>query len=111
MEAVAIKHSIEEQKRLEELEEEEQRKDDRRNDYYKNMLKGSNKKKHYNTYIFTQEDLSNDDIISAVETIPTYKRTRKELESIQSKANIEEKPAVEPTPNDDSSDSQIIRFF
>ncbi len=111
MEAVAIKHSLEEQKRLEELEEEEQRKEERRSDYYKNMLKGNTKRKHYNTYIFTQEDLDNDDIISMVETTPAYKRTRIELENIQSKASIEEKVNEEPVTTEDSSDTQTIKFF
>ena len=62
---------------LEELEEEEQRKDERRGDYYgKDTFKNSNKKKRHNIYIFSLEDLDNDDIISMVETTPTFQRTK-----------------------------------
>lgn len=39
---------------------------------------------------------ANDDIISMVETTPTYKRTKMELENIRSKATTEEKIAPEP---------------
>ena len=47
----------------------EQRKDERRGDYYgKDTFKNSNKKKRRNIYIFSLEDLDNDDIISMVET-------------------------------------------
>ena len=111
MEIVAQKHSIEEQKRLEALEEEEQRKEERRNGFYDNMLKGNAKRKHYNTYIFNQEELDNDDIISAVETTPTYKRTRTELESIQSKANEEGRNMTTGnSTGEDSSNSGIKKI-
>ena len=69
MDNMMNKRTIEEQKKLEELEEEEQRKDERRGDYYgKDTFKNSNKKKRHNIYIFSLEDLDNDDIISMVET-------------------------------------------
>lgn len=68
MDNMMNKRTIEEQKKLEELEEEEQRKDERRGDYYgKDTFKNSNKKKRHNIYIFSLEDLDNDDIISMVE--------------------------------------------
>ena len=104
MDSVLNKRTLEEQKRLEEMEEEEQRKDERRSDFYgPNILKNSNRKRRHNVYIFTQEDLDNDDIISMVETTPTYKRTKAELEAIQSKANAEEKIVQKPTTNDTGS--------
>ncbi len=58
--------------------------------------KAASAKKRPNIYIFSQEDLANDDIISMVETTPTYKRTKMELENIRSKATTEEKIAPEP---------------
>ena len=93
---------------LEELEEEEQRKDERRGDYYgKDTFKNSNKKKRHNIYIFSLEDLDNDDIISMVETTPTFQRTKTVLESIQSKAIAEE----EETFNNDTENGGITITF
>ena len=92
MDNVLKQRSLEEQKRLDDLEEEEQKKDERRSDYYgKSILKSSIRKKRPNIYIFSQEDLANDDIISMVETTPTYKRTKMELENIRSKSDYRRK--------------------
>lgn len=102
------KLSAEEQKRQEELEEEEQKKAERRDDFYPGSYKNNRKKGNYKIYIFTQEDLDNDDIISMVETTPTYKRSKAVLESIQSKAVAEESS----TPKLDNSEngSMTITF-
>ena len=95
------KLSAEEQKRQEELEEEEQKKAERRDDFYPGSYKNNRKKGNYKIYIFTQEDLDNDDIISMVETTPTYKRSKAVLESIQSRAVAEESstPKLENSEN------------
>ena len=86
------RHTVEEQKMIDEQEEEEQKKDDRRRDYYGSSIQSNiRRKKRPNIYIFSQEDLNNDDIISMVETTPTYKRTKIELEAIQTKAETEVK--------------------
>ncbi len=102
------KLSAEEQKRQEELEEEEQKKAERRDDFYPGSYKNNRKKGNYKIYIFTQEDLDNDDIISMVETTPTYKRSEAVLESIQSRAVAEESS----TPKLDNSEngSMTITF-
>lgn len=102
------KLSAEEQKRQEELEEEEQKKTERRDDFYPGSYKNNRKKGNYKIYIFTQEDLDNDDIISMVETTPTYKRSKAVLESIQSRAVAEESS----TPKLDNSEngSMTITF-
>lgn len=102
------KLSAEEQKRQEELEEEEQKKAERRDDFYPGSYKNNRKKGNYKIYIFTQEDLDNDDIISMVETTPTYKRSKAVLESIQSRAVAEENS----TPKLDNSEngSMTITF-
>lgn len=102
------KLSAEEQKRQEELEEEEQKKSERRDDFYPGSYKNNRKKGNYKIYIFTQEDLDNDDIISMVETTPTYKRSKAVLESIQSRAVAEESS----TPKLDNSEngSMTITF-
>ena len=110
MDNVLKQRSLEEQKRLDDLEEEEQKKDERRSDYYgKSILKSSIRRKRPNIYIFSQEDLANDDIISMVETTPTYKRTKMELENIRSKATTEEKIAPEPEATNNTG-SMTITF-
>lgn len=63
-------------------------------------------KKRY-LYIFSPEDLDNEDIISMVEMSPTYNRTKSTLESIRSKAVIESEE-MEGSATD--SDSNLITF-
>ena len=58
--------------------------------YGPGINKNGRKKRRHHLYIFSQEDLNNDDVISMVDTIPTYKRTKSDLESIQTKASMEE---------------------
>lgn len=101
MDSILNKRTIEEQKKIEEQEEREQILDDRRAGYYgKDTAKTSSKKRRYNTYIFTLEDLDNDDIISMVETTPTYQRSKAVLDSIKSKADM----GQETTPSEDETD-------
>ena len=86
-----VRITAEEQKRLAEQEEKEQENDMRRIRYYgPGINKNGRKKRRHHLYIFSQEDLNNDDVISMVDTIPTYKRTKSDLESIQTKASMEE---------------------
>ena len=102
--------NLEEQKKLEEQEEDEQRKNVRRGEYYgKDTFKNSNKKKRHNIYIFSLEDLDNDDIISMVETTPTFQRTKSVLESIQSKATTEEEETFTQS-NSERSSGMTITF-
>ena len=44
-------------------------------------------KRRPHIYLFRPDELDNDDVISAVEQTPTYKRTREILDSIYSQAN------------------------
>ncbi len=71
-----IKRDAEAQKRKEEEDEEMARKAIRRSQIYGPDKKGSYIRRPTFSYIFTDEDLDNDDIISMVETSPTYKRTK-----------------------------------
>ena len=107
MDNVMQKHTREEEERLAEQEEIRQKKEDRRSNYY-NIVRTNRKKRHH-LYVFSQEDLDNDDIISMVETIPTYKRTKSELESIQSKAAMQETPTQ--TSDANGAESTVISFF
>ena len=107
MDNVIQKHTREEEEKLAEQEEIRQKNEDRRKDYYPEAK--TNRKRRHHMYIFSQEDLDNDDIISMVETTPTYKRTKKELESIKSKAAMQE-TTVQSSDNN-NAESTVISFF
>ncbi len=68
--------------KLAEQQEREARNMERRDKFYDHDNSGRRIKRRPNIYIFRSEDLDNDNIISAVEQTPTYKRTREVLESI-----------------------------
>ncbi len=57
---------------------------DRIDDYYNNGATTTHRR-HHNIYIFSDEDLDNDDVISMVETLPTYSRKKEELNRIKNK--------------------------
>ena len=61
--------------------------DIRRNQVYGPDQKGGSIRKLTFNYIFKDEDLDNDDVISMVETIPTYRRKRDDIRSINDRSN------------------------
>lgn len=92
--------------RLAEEEEKRIAKENRRSGYYGDEKNNKRNKRRPNIFLFAQEDLDNDDIISAVEQTPTYKRTREVLEHINAAA-----PAtVQPEPTPVSEEPDVIRF-
>ena len=80
----------EEATRLAEKQEKEAAREDRRNRFYGNDGNNKRYKRRPHIYLFRPEDLDNDDVISAVESTPTYKRTRDILDSIYQQAGDEE---------------------
>jgi cell division protein FtsZ len=79
--------TAEEQKRMVELEEEEYIKRNRRMVYYgKDINSKYPQKKRRHIYLFTPEDMDNNEIIALVENSPTYRRDRATFEGIQTKA-------------------------
>jgi len=109
MDEVISKRTQEEEERLAQLEEKEE--ENRRRiviAYGEEALKGGAKahKKRRHIYIFNPEDLDNEDIISAVETSPTYQRDKATLEKIKTKATINESAII--SEKEDSSN--IISF-
>ena len=80
------RHTQEEANRIAEVQEKIARNEDRRNRYYGDGNNNARYKRRPHIYLFRQEDLDNDDIISAVESTPTYKRTRETLDSIRSQS-------------------------
>lgn len=100
------KHSQEENERRAEEEEKAAERRAKREHYYGSDGKSSKYKRRPHIYIFRQEDLDNDDIISAVEQTPTYKRTRQELDAIRNQT-------VGAAPASDKEDTKVqgkIRF-
>ena len=96
------KQSQEDLNRIAAEQEKAAQKQDRRNRYYRGENSTKRYKRRPNIYLFRPEDLDNDDVISAVEQTPTYKRTREILNSINSQASgddyIDEKPAESSEP-------------
>ena len=80
------RHTQEEANRIADVQEKIARNEDRRNRYYGDGNNNARYKRRPHIYLFRQEDLDNDDIISAVESTPTYKRTRETLDSIRSQS-------------------------
>ena len=79
--------TVEEQRRLEELEEEEEQRRNRRKIYYgEDTNARSQRTRRRHIYLFTPEDLDNNDIIALVENSPTYQRDKVILNTIKQKA-------------------------
>ena len=86
-------------------------KQDRRNRYYGGENSTKRYKRRPNIYLFRPEDLDNDDVISAVEQTPTYKRTREILDSINSQASGDEYINDNNNPTDNPEPLQgTIKF-
>ena len=71
---------------------------DRRNRYYGGDGQTRRYKRRPHIYLFRPEDLDNDDVISAVEQTPTYKRTREILDSIYQQASGEDVQQKQDAP-------------
>ena len=86
-----VKRTIEEEKRKAEEEEKEEERRIRREGFYgKDSSAKIRRKPRRNIYLFSLEDLDNDNIISMVETVPTFQRSKDMLDSIQTKNTIDE---------------------
>jgi len=86
MDARLRKHSQEEANRIAEEQEKAAAREERRGRYYGEPGTNRRYKRRPHIYLFRPEDLDNDDVISAVESTPTYKRTKEILDSIHSQA-------------------------
>lgn len=100
------KHSQEENERRAEEEEKAAERRAKREHYYGTDGKSAKYKRRPHIYIFRQEDLDNDDVISSVESTPTYKRTRQELEEIRNQSMGQVKKAE----NEDNKIQGTIKF-
>lgn len=105
-----VKRTIEEKKQKEEQEEKEEANRIRREGFYgKDTTIKVRRKSRRNIHIFTMEDLDNDNVISMVETIPTFKRSKEMLENIQSKVVADDDQF--DTYNGNKNDNENIITF
>lgn len=105
------KHTQEEANRIAEEEEKAAEKQERRLRYYGSDSNSNLYKRRPHIYMFRAEDLDNDDVISAVETTPTYKRTRDVLDSIRSRAKVDESESEKETNDKKETISGTIKFI
>lgn len=76
------------------------KREDRRDRYYHDTPNQTRYRRRPHIYRFNAEDLDNENVISAVEQSPTYKRTREILENIHNQANGHP-TTVDETPKED----------
>ncbi len=76
------------------------KKEDRRDRYYHDTPNKTRYRRRPHIYCFNAEDLDNENVISAVEQSPTYKRTREILKNIHNQANGHP-TTVDETPKED----------
>ena len=82
--------------RLAEEQERAAKREERRGQFYGGTDTAKIHKRRPNIFIFGPEDLDNDDVISAVEQTPTYKRTKEVLASIGNQGVIDDAPRQDP---------------
>lgn len=100
------RHTQEEANRIAEAQEKEAQRIERRSHYYDKGDHNKKYKRRPHIFIFRQEDLDNDDVISAVESTPTYNRTRQILDEIRNQATGETKKE-----EDESNVQGVISFL
>ena len=66
--------------------EREEYNDERAGFYYGSSTGSPVRRRRHNTYIFSDEDLDNDDIISMVDARPAYNRTKEDVNKIKEKS-------------------------
>ncbi len=105
------KRSREEEEKIAEEEELEEKKKKRRKDFYNITDTPQLSRKFHNIYIFNPKDLDNDDIISMVETTPTYERSKEDLKKIKDKSGGDENDFNKKSDlNDNISEQTTIKF-
>ena len=104
------KRTIEEEKRKAEEEEKEEERRVRREGFYgKDSSAKIRRKPRLNISLFTLEDLDNDNVISMVETVPTFQRSKEMLDNIQAKVSVTE-DSFEHGENNANGNDHVITF-
>ncbi len=104
---IGKRHTQEEAIRIAEEEERNAQRQGRREQYYKDDTH-TKYKRHPHIFLFSNGDLDNEDVILAVESHPTYRRTRQMLEDIRKQAAGE----LEKTEHEENNEpiQGIINF-
>ena len=102
------RHTQEEINNLAEQQQKDADLQQRREHYYGTDGNTARYKRRPNIYLFRQEDLDNDDIISAVESTPTYKRTKEMYNSIRNQSD--DVTEVRLSDDDTLANQGVIRF-
>ena len=100
-----LKHSQEEAARIAEEEEKNAERRERRDRYYKNE-NNSQYKRRPHIYLFSQDDLDNEDVILQIENTPTYKRTKQLIKDLKTNNKEEQEEAN----NDSEAIQGVIKF-
>ncbi len=82
----------------------------RREDFYKNGNNPIEIKRPHNLYVFSDDDLTNDDVISMVEDIPAYKRTKDQLENIKRKSAVKDVTSEIAEEDAEDEETSMILF-
>lgn len=82
----------------------------RREDFYKNGNNPIEIKRPHNLYVFSDDDLTNDDVISMVEDIPAYKRTKDQLENIKRKSAVKDVTSEIAEEDAEDEEASMILF-
>lgn len=101
------KLDAEEAARLQELNEKQEEADERRQKFYGTPDTKGGQRKNPKIFLFTLDDLDNEEIISMVELTPTYKRSKEVLAAIREKAS--DAMAIEPE-SAHMGDAKVISF-
>ena len=102
------KHGIEEAEKIREKEELDAARTERRDHYYTPDGKTQTKRRP-NIFIFSNDNLDNDEVILAVEDTPTYKRSKQRLNEIRKQA-IGDNIQNAPEKHDTDTAPSIISF-
>lgn len=107
MDSMIAKHDMQdEEARVLEIEKARE-KDLRRKKFYPHDANKAEMKRPHHLYVFGENDLDNEDVISEVEDTPTYKRSKEVLANIRNKAVVEEARCM---PEETDKNQSIIIF-
>ncbi len=109
MEEVEHRRTREEEEERRQREEEQEERDTRRQQFYGGDDNRPQKPRRQ-IFLFTDNDLDNDDVISMVESTPTVDRKKEELRHIQEKSDREVTSTAEEPAAVASDDSESLAF-
>jgi cell division protein FtsZ len=110
MDTVLARRTQKEEEELLQIEEKREKDKQRIRDAYgasADAIGGKKVNRTRHIYIFSPEDIDNDDIIAMVEDTPTYSRTKATLKDIRNKAVDEEESFA---TDENTDDSGVISF-